>query len=179
MGVNGMRKGKVFERVVAKLLGQAICGTEKAFIRMPLHGRSLEKFEGDIIPNPEPTLPDGVRKTASTFLKRFMIDAKDRKGWTFEGMVESPKCPVWEWWSKLVLSAHAVGKVPLLIVKYRGKVWAGTTFGIMMHYMKSVNRRMEVRGESQMVFFPWGEMQYFDRTKLEVNNEEVPAGSLV
>lgn len=171
--VNGLRKGQQFERVVAKLLGQAICGDDRAFIRMPLAGRAMERYEGDIIQNPDPFLAEGVRKTAGLFLQKFMLDAKDRKGWSLEAMILNDTCPVWDWWDKLARDAHNISKVPLLVVKYAGKVWGCMEFGQRLTWLKSVSRSVEVTGRSRLLLFPWDEMNNFDKTKLEGGNGAV------
>jgi len=168
--VNGLRKGQQFERVVAKLLGQAVCGDDRAFIRMPLMGRSLEQYEGDIIQNPDPFLGEVVRRTAGLFLKRFMLDAKDRKGWSLEALVLNDTCPVWDWWDKLSTDAHNVSKVPFLVVKYKSKVWGVLSFSDRMTWMKSVGRSMEITGRARLLVFPWDEMINFDKLKLEGGN---------
>jgi hypothetical protein len=167
MAVNGLKKGQRFERVVAKLLGQTVCGDDRAFMRMPLMGRSLEQYEGDIIQNPDPFLSDTVKKTAAVFLKTFMLDAKDRKGWSLEAMILSDECPVWEWWSKLCANAGSMGKVPLLVLKYHGKIWAAMSPEHRIKWVGFMNRSVEIASNDRLVLFPWTEMTNFNKHKLE------------
>lgn len=167
-----MRKGKKFERDVAKLLGRTICGDPRAFMRMPLQGRSLEKFEGDIIPNPLPTIPEATRRLSGSFMRKFMIDAKDRKGWEFDTLVLSEDCAVWKWWAKLEKSALDMAKEPLMILKYRHKVWALMRSAESSNWI-SPRRRLYVTDlKHSLILFPWDEMKEFDKTKLEVYNNE-------
>jgi hypothetical protein len=118
---------KVAERKMAKALGQWAFGRKDAFSRMPLQGRMLEEYLGDIIVNEK--AEDDVRKLAAAFLSRVLIDVKRRKsnqsatGWHFEQLLTSPKHQILAWWSKLADAARKVQKIPILIVTRGDRRW--------------------------------------------------------
>lgn len=179
MSVNGHRKGKRFELVVAKLLGSSLADTPVAFRRMPLQGRSLEKFEGDIIPNPDPSVPEAARVISSLFLKRFLVDAKDRKKWSLEALVLSDKCEVWGWWEELLVRAGMNGKQPFLVVKYCGKVWGILQEEAFKDWFRADAPVMTISSarHGRVVIFPWDLMKSFDKEKLRTIIHEKENGT--
>lgn len=118
---------KVAERKVARLLGKWACGHEDALRRMPLQGRMMEEYLGDIIVN-EMASAD-VRKKGAAFLNKFMIDVKKRitkqsaTGWHFEQFLTSPKHQIFAWWRKLEGAARKYKKEPLLIITKGDRNW--------------------------------------------------------
>jgi len=118
---------KVAERKVARLLGKWACGNEDALRRMPLQGRMMEEYLGDIIVNE--TAPEDVRKKGAAFLNKFMIDVKKRitkqsaTGWHFEQFLTSPKHQIFAWWRKLEGAAEKYQKMPLLIITKGDRNW--------------------------------------------------------
>lgn len=169
MAVNSIRKGNKFERETAKLLGVAVCGDRRAFLRMPLHGRSLERFSGDIIPNPDPKLPDEVRTLSAAFAASWLTDAKDRLKWTLDGMVLSKDAAPWKWWDKLVKASADVSKEPLMILKYNHKVWVMLDSASNFRALVSPASEFKITAHGyQVVLFPWEEMATLDRARLEV-----------
>jgi len=111
---------KVAERKVAKRLGLWACGDEMALRRMPLQGRMMEEYLGDIIVNEQAS--EDVRKKAADFISRFMVDVKRRvskqssTGWHFEQLLTSEKHQIFAWWKKLKEAAAKYKKRPLLII---------------------------------------------------------------
>lgn len=169
MAVNSIRKGNKFELATAKMLGEAICGDSKAFMRMPLHGRSLERFSGDIIPNLDPRLPEKTRSLAAGFAKLCLVDAKDRKKWTLDGLVVSKDSEPWKWWDKLTKSAEDIKKEPLMVVKYNHRVWAMLRSGSNLRALVNPADQFEITAHGYRVcLFPWDGMGTLDRQKLEV-----------
>lgn len=118
---------KVAERKVARLLGKWACGSEDALRRMPLQGRMMEEYLGDIIVNE--AAPEDVRKKGAAFLNKFMIDVKKRitkqsaTGWHFEQFLTSPKHQIFAWWRKLEGAARKYKKEPLLIITKGDRNW--------------------------------------------------------
>jgi len=118
---------KVAERKVARLLGKWACGNEDALRRMPLQGRMMEEYLGDIIVNE--AAPEDVRKKGAAFLSKFMIDVKKRitkqsaTGWHFEQFLTSPKHQIFAWWRKLEGAAKKYQKMPLLIITKGDRNW--------------------------------------------------------
>jgi len=112
---------KTAERKMAKVLGQWACGNELALRRMPLQGRMMEEYLGDIIVNE--TADEPTRKRAADFLSHFMIDVKRRvgksqskTGWHLEQLLTSPKHQIVKWWNKLDVAAKKYKKSPILIL---------------------------------------------------------------
>lgn len=170
VGAKSLRKGKAFEREVAKLLGRKIAGDERVFRRMPLQGRRLEEFEGDVIVNADPEIPENGRKLAREFLRKYLVDAKDWKGWTLDGLLLSEKHVVWEWWHDLDSMARRVGKKPFLVFKLRGKMW------VMMRKEEwpFPEREMEVRMfDRKVAIFPADELEQGSVSEGEMEAQEV------
>lgn len=171
MAINSIRKGNQFERDAAKLLGKAICDDPRGFVRMGLQGRSIEKFRGDLIPNLNPSLPERVKALSAAFARLWMVDAKDRKKWTIDGLVLSPKSEPWAWWDKLVDASEEVGMSPLMILKYRGKVW-GVVQGAADCWTKAPRGFYLKAHGYDVLIFPWDEMSHFNTAGLEVLNAQ-------
>jgi hypothetical protein len=115
------------ERKIACLLGKWACGNEDALRRMPLQGRMMEEYLGDIIVNE--AAPEDVRKKGAAFLGKFMIDVKKRitkqssTGWHFEQFLTSPRHQIFAWWRKLEEAARKYQKEPLLIITKGDRNW--------------------------------------------------------
>jgi hypothetical protein len=131
---------KVAERKVARLLGKWACGNEDALRRMPLQGRMMEEYLGDIIVNE--AAPEDVRKKGAAFLNKFMIDVKKRitkqsaTGWHFEQFLTSPKHQIFAWWRKLEGAARKYKKEPLLIITKGDRNW----FMLVNYELRSTDR---------------------------------------
>jgi len=116
------------ERKVAKILGRWSCNDENALRRMPLQGRMMEEYLGDIIVNE--TASESVRKSAAEFLNLFMIDVKRRvgqncgsTGWHIEQLLTCPKHQIIQWWLKLSTAATKYNKFPILIFTKGDRNW--------------------------------------------------------
>jgi hypothetical protein len=110
---------KKAERKVAKRLSAWACKDENALRRMPLQGRMMEEYLGDIIVNE--TASEDVRKDAAEFMKLVMIDVKRRvgatkTGWHFEQLLTAPKHQIIKWWNKLESAAKKYNKAALMIL---------------------------------------------------------------
>lgn len=102
--VNSKNKGNAYERKIAKLLSE---WWRDEFYRTPGSGswntthKASESQAGDIVVPPDSLFP-------------FVVEAKNREGWTFENYLLNNGQPK-SWWDQVVRDSLGVKKIPMLI----------------------------------------------------------------
>lgn len=132
MAKNSKAKGNSYELKTAKLLSEWWGGT---FSRVPasggLHWGSDHRVAGDIIAAPGLFFP-------------FVIECKNREGWTMEHIMLDIGQPR-EWWSQVVTDARRVKLIPILIFsRNRAKNF------IMVPYDESLHAHLTGVGNDTM-----------------------------
>lgn len=106
-GAKSGRKGKAFERLVGKVLGE--WWQNKSFRRTPISGGWDKDALGDLVVPAE--FP-------------FLVECKKHRNWSLEAVVCN-RGLFRQWWGKISREAESVGKSPLLIMcRDRGQIFA-------------------------------------------------------
>lgn len=99
---NSRAKGKKYERLVAKHLGD---WWGEPFRSTPgsgaLHWEADNRVAGDIVPPVDSTFP-------------FTVECKNREGWYFDALINETG-EVADWWTQSVNDARRVDRIPLLV----------------------------------------------------------------
>lgn len=113
-----MSKGKVNERVIAKMLEQWWRELEPnaSFIRTPQSGgwgtaetREIFRASGDVM------------TTSKTF--PYSVEVKRRERWDETNLLKGRKSPVWDWWHQSCTQAIEMKVEPMMFFRRNRKPW--------------------------------------------------------